>query len=132
MNSCNFIGRAVRDPETKYTSTNMAVTTITLAVNKGRDKAAFLSFKAFKETAETIAKHVSKGQQIGVTARADVEEGEKDGKKNSKVVFIIDRFDFAGERKGEHELARPTSENASTGQSEGFYTLSEDDSELPF
>lgn len=134
MNSCNFIGRTVREPETKYTQSNMAITTFTLAIQKGKDKAAFLSFKAFKETAEIIAKHVSKGQQIAVTCRADVEEWkDKEGMPRSKVVFIVDRFYFAGERKNEREQENTYAPNgnAPTGQTEGFYVNPEAD-DLPF
>jgi single-strand DNA-binding protein len=136
MNSVNLIGRLSRDIELKYTSTNMAIATTSIAVSKGKDKAIFINLKAFDKKAENMAKFFLKGSQVGITGKIDVEEWEKDGKKNQKVVIIVDDFTFAEAKKVSEAYESPSpSRNASTplaDVSTGFYALNEDDQDLPF
>ncbi|MDO5716395.1 MAG: single-stranded DNA-binding protein [Tissierellia bacterium] len=83
MNNVCLIGRLTKDPELRYIpSTKTAVTTFTLAVDKGlsREKRAemeqknqptadFVSIVCWGKTAEMTANHLIKGLQVGVTGR---------------------------------------------------------------
>ncbi len=72
MNRVILVGRITKDPELKQTNSNIPYVQFTLAVNRsyknanGERQADFISCVAWRQTAELIAKHVSKGTQIGV------------------------------------------------------------------
>lgn len=67
MNRVILVGRITKDPELKQTNSNIPYVQFTLAVNRsyknanGERQADFISCVAWRQTAELIAKHVSKG-----------------------------------------------------------------------
>lgn len=79
MNNCVLIGRAVRDPELRYTPSGVAVCNFTLAVDrvmskqqkqeaesKGYQTADFINIVAWNKTAETVANYLGKGRLAAV------------------------------------------------------------------
>lgn len=76
MNSVNLTGRLVRDPELRYTQSQMAICSFTLAVDRQRKKddpnaqpADFPRCIAFGKTAENMHKFLHKGSKVGVEGR---------------------------------------------------------------
>ncbi|WP_150536020.1 single-stranded DNA-binding protein, partial [Streptococcus pneumoniae] len=71
INNVVLVGRLTRDAELRYTQSNIAVATFTLAVNRpfkneaGEREADFINFKAWRGTADIIAQYCSKGSLIG-------------------------------------------------------------------
>ena len=64
LNLCQFIGRAGRDPETRYMANGDAVTNFSLGVGwKGKDKEGveWVRCTAFGKLAEIVGKYVTKG-----------------------------------------------------------------------
>lgn len=68
MNNVVLIGRLARDPEIRYTESELAITRFSLAVNRnypkqreGEKTADFISIIAFGKTAENIDKFMKKG-----------------------------------------------------------------------
>ncbi len=101
MNNWVLIGRIVKDPEISVTTNGKALCKFSLAVNRqfNRDETDFFDVIAWGKTAEIIADHHNKGSQIAVTGRAQQERWEKDGQKRSKIVMVVDSFDFCGGKK---------------------------------
>ena len=106
MNSVNLIGRITRDPEISYIpSTQMAVATFTLAINRvgAKEKTAdFPRIKVFGKQAENCEKYLAKGRLCGVQGR--IQTGSytnKDGATVYTTEVVADRVEFLewGDRK---------------------------------
>jgi single-strand DNA-binding protein len=113
FSSTTMIGNLTRDPKTHATKGKTTVTNFGLAVNDhftdntGNHKEAvnFFEWKAFGKRADTIAKWLNKGSPLFVTGyprqESWVDKNTKD--KKSRVVFIVDKFQFIGGKKVEQE-----------------------------
>ncbi|MEG0785401.1 MAG: single-stranded DNA-binding protein, partial [Christensenella sp.] len=72
MNKAILVGNLTRDPERRTTSSDVSVTSFTIAVSRrykdasGNYPADFISCVAWRQTAEFIAKYFVKGSRIGV------------------------------------------------------------------
>ena len=75
MNNVSLVGRLTRDAELRYTPSNVAVATFTLAVNRnfknenGEREADFINCTMWRQQAENLANWAKKGALIGVTGR---------------------------------------------------------------
>ena len=75
MNKVFLVGRITRDPELKYTASNVAVASFSVAINRnyqnaqGEYDADFINCVAWRRQAENLARFVRKGQQIGIDGR---------------------------------------------------------------
>lgn len=107
-NKVILMGNLTRDPELKHL-TNTAVCNIGIAVNRKFKKAdgekveetTFVDCKAWGKTGEIIAQYFGKGQAILVEGRLNLEQWQdKDGGNRSKLVVIVESFEFCG-GKGE-------------------------------
>ena len=93
INVCTFTGRLGSDVELKQTQSGKTVARFRLAVNGFRkDDVAWLDFEAWGKTAESLANFRHKGDSVGLTAHAAVDQWEKDGVKHSRVKFIVDNL----------------------------------------
>lgn len=89
MNSINIIGRLTADPELKYTSKEKkAAVNFAIAYNASEEVTYFFNVVAYEKTAETIAKYVSKGNQIAISGRLTSRKYESEG-INHTVVEIL-------------------------------------------
>ena len=109
MNAVHLLGRLARDPEAYEPKTKDGVLTVklTLAVQRDKEHADFIRCTAFGQTAETIDKYLTKGQQIAVTGRIQTGSYEKDGQTVYTTDVIIDRFYFAEGKKPEEPEEKP-------------------------
>lgn len=141
MNSCTFFGRLVRDVETRYSQSNVAVGRFTLAVNRsyqrGDVKADFLNMVAFGKTAENIEKFFRQGSRIVVHCHVQNDNyTNKDGNKVYQTNFIVDSFSFVDTRAEggitQNQSTQPTPPPIQT-DSAGFMQIPDGiDEELPF
>ncbi|ABK91903.1 single strand DNA binding protein [Streptococcus phage SMP] len=75
INNVVLVGRMTRDAELRYTPSNQAVATFTLAVNRnfknqnGEREADFINVVIWRQQAENLANWVKKGALIGITGR---------------------------------------------------------------
>ena len=142
-NKVLLMGNLTRDPELRYTASNMAVTKIGLAVNdrykdkqsgEWVDRANFIDCTAFGRTAEVINEHFQKGRPIFVEGklRYDTWEDKQSGQKRSKLEVIIDNFEFIGDRGGSGGGggSRQQQQPVHAGGGGGHQPISEDD--IPF
>ncbi|WP_105182363.1 single-stranded DNA-binding protein [Streptococcus suis] len=88
INNVVLVGRMTRDAELRYTPSNQAVATFTLAVNRnfknqnGEREADFINVVIWRQQAENLANWAKKGALIGVTGRIqtrsyDNQQGER-------------------------------------------------------
>ena len=75
INNVVLVGRLTRDPELRYTPSNVAVATFSLAVNRnfknqaGDYEADFISCIMWRQQAENFANWLKKGALVGITGR---------------------------------------------------------------
>lgn len=73
INNVVLVGRLTKDAELRYTQSNIAVATFTLAVNRpfkndaGEREADFINCVIWRQAAENLANWAKKGSLIGVT-----------------------------------------------------------------
>lgn len=123
LNRITIMGRLVRDPELKYTSSNTPVTSFTLAVDRdfGEKKTDFIDCQAWRQTAEFVCNYFHKGSLAVASGRLQLRDWEdQNGNKRRNAEVVVDSIYF-GESKRTDD-SKPT-----------FTELSnEDDGELPF
>ncbi len=136
------MGRLTRDPEVRYTNSGMAVSEMSLAVNRYRrnqegqqqEEVSFIEVTAFGKQAETMGQYLKKGKPIFVEGhlKQDSWEDKETGKKRSKLGVILDRFEFidsaGGVNSGAGAAPAVEGERASASDKGGF---TEDD-DVPF
>ena len=137
MNSVNLVGRLTRDPEVRYTSSQMAVARFSIAIDRGRGKdgeergADFPNIVVFGKQAESCEKYLEKGSQVAITGR--IQTGSytrQDGQKVYTTDVVADRVEFIGS-KSEGQQAKPKEEDPDIP--EGFHAYNEeDDGNIPF
>lgn len=149
MNKALLMGRLTRDPETRYTKDQLAVTRYTLAVNRrfkrqGEPETDFIDCVAFGKAGEFAEKYFHKGQQIAVAGRLQVRDWEdKTGTKRRSTEVIIEEQYFAEGREEARAEATPTTarRDALTGaksqqpqpkKEPAFYPAEIEDCDLPF
>lgn len=116
LNKVMLIGRLTRDPEVKTFSNGGKVAKIGFAVNNRKKNAAtgqwedvpvWIDLKVFnretgRKMADLVESNLKKGQQIFVEGHLVLEEwtGKEDGKKASKMVVVVDNFEFLDKKEG--------------------------------
>ena len=107
MNKVVLIGRLTKDPELRYTSSNIPTVTFSLAVNRpfqnqnGVREADFINIGMWRKQAETAKKYLSKGSLIAVDGRIQTRNYDgTDGKKVYVTEVVADNFEFL-ESKGQ-------------------------------
>ena len=102
-----LIGNLTRDPQLRYTPSQMAVCDFGIATNRRwtaadgqkREEVCFVDCTAWGRQAETIAKYMKKGQPMLVEGRLNYRTWDgPDGKKRSKLDVTVERFQFMGGR----------------------------------
>lgn len=100
MNKVVLIGRVTRDPELRYTASNVPSTRFTLAVNRpfenqnGEREADFINIVVWRKQAENVKKYVSKGSLIAVEGRIQTGSYEKDGQRVYTTDVVADNVQF--------------------------------------
>lgn len=131
MNKVILLGRLVADPETRYTQSNIAMTRFKIAVNrqvaKGEEKQAdFFQITAWRQTAEFVGKYFCKGQQILLEGSIrNNNYTDKNGIKHYTNDIHATSVFFADSKQNSRQAAPQT-------QNDGFYSLNENDEDLPF
>ena len=110
MNKVFLIGRLTRDPELRYTSSNLPVASFTVAVNRnftnqsGEREADFINVVVWRKQAENIKNYLKQGSQIAIDGRIQTRsyDGE-DGKKRYVTEVVADNVQFL-DSKGSREI----------------------------
>ena len=127
MNRVELVGRITKDPELRYTSSNIASVRFTLAVNRnftnqnGEREADFINCVAWRNQAENMKKFVTKGNLLAVEGRIQTGSYDKDGQRIYTTDVVADNVTFL-ESKGQRtsddvtpsDFASNTTDNVQT------------------
>jgi single-strand DNA-binding protein len=111
MQSAMFTGNVAKTPVLSGSSEH-AVCKFTLISNeyagkdedgKAKERQVSIFFTAFRGKAETIAKHVRKGDQLIVTYRIENNHYQKDGEDVYGYNFLVEDFAFGAPGKEKRE-----------------------------
>lgn len=139
MNKVILLGRMVKDAELKYTPSNVAVASFTVAVDRkfakqGEEKQAdFINVVAWRNTAEFVSKYFTKGQMIALCGSIQVRNWEdSEGNKHYVTEVIADEVYFAGRMQADAapKSAKPPANLQALAQSD-FVEVDNDD-DCPF
>lgn len=110
MNKVMLIGRLTKDPDIRYAN-NEAQTCIaryTLAVQRNKDEADFISCVAFSGAAEFAEKYLAKGMKIGIVGH--LQSGSYKNQKKETVYtldVVVESHEFCEQKKDEDEEPEP-------------------------
>ena len=117
MNKVILIGRLTRDPELRYTSSNVATCTFSVAVDRpfanqnGEREADFINIVVWRKQAENCKNYLTKGSQVAIEGRIQTRNyDDKDGKKVYVTEVVADNVQFLG-TKGSNGGASQASDN---------------------
>lgn len=129
MNKVILMGRAVREPDVKYTAgdTTLAIARYTLAVNRRYSKdgdADFIRCVAFGKAGEFAEKYVQQGTKLIVEGRIQTGSYEKNGKTTYTTEVVVESQEFAESKKN--------SQNAGENNNDNEFVNVPDDVQFPF
>ena len=103
MNKIILIGRLTRDPELRYTSSNIATASFSIAVDRtfsnqnGEREADFINIVVWRKQAENCKNYLTKGSQVAVEGRIQTRNYDgQDGKKVYVTEVVADNVQFLG------------------------------------
>ena len=102
MNNCQFFGRLGADPEIKFTNSGQKVARFSLAVNRSwldkqgqkQESTTWMTCIAWEKLAETVEKHLKKGQRVLVTSQYETRSYEVNGEKRWAHEFRVTALDI--------------------------------------
>ena len=110
MNHITILGRLVKDPEIKYTTTDKCIAQFTLAVDRpfknadGTKEADFIPCVVWNKAAELIGNSCAKGHRLLVEGRLQIRSYQaKDGTKKYVTEVIANSVEFI-EKKAEKTM----------------------------
>ena len=154
LNHIDILGRLTKDPELRYTTSNVPVCSFTVAVDRdfgadesGKKPTDFIDVVAWRQTGEFVSKYFSKGSMIAVSGRMESRKWtDRDGNKRTSWEINAESCYFGGSRSDSRDSssADPAPQrysSGSTSQPSGTYPAQgkftdidpdDDDGELPF
>lgn len=131
MNKFIITGRLTRNPELRYTSNNVAITELNLAINNKKDDTTFLTIKVFNKTAETCNEYLNKGDLIAVEGNIKNNNYEDEtGKMHYRTDFIGNKVEFLSTKKKDDTKEEKQDRNSIFEEFGKSIEIEEDD--LPF
>lgn len=101
MNKVILVGRLTKDPEMRTTTSGVAVTSFTVAVNRpysdqsGERQTDFINCVIWRKQAENVAKYCNKGSLVAVEGRIQTRSYDhQDGTKRYVTEVICDNVTF--------------------------------------
>ncbi len=154
LNHIVLMGRLTRDPELRYTNSNVPVASFRIAVDRdfgrgenGEKQTDFIDVVAWRQTGEFVSKYFTKGSMAVVSGRLQMRDWtDRDGNKRTSAEVVADNVYFGDSKRRDDGGEPPARSNSysnrsssqdSYGQSSApsrgaFEDLSDDDGELPF
>ena len=152
LNHIVLMGRLTRDPELRYTGSNVPVASFRLAVDRdfgGRDgserQTDFIDCVAWRQTGEFVSKYFRKGSMIVVSGRLQSRKWQdREGNNRTSWEVVADNVYFGESRRdsesGSFESSRggydtnrsSAAQQSSAPASSPFSEMDDGDGELPF
>ena len=137
INNVVLVGRLTRDPELRYTPSNVAVATFSLAVNRnfknqaGDREADFISCIMWRQQAENFANWLKKGALVGITGR--IQSRSYDNQQGQRVyVTEVVAESFQILEKKDNSANNASMENQIPPSFEKTNPINISDDDLPF
>ena len=110
INRIVLIGRLTANPELRFTTSNNAVTTFSIAVDRnfknedGNKEADFINIVAWNKKAELIHQYLKKGDRVGIGGRLQVRKYQNERGENRYVTEVVaDEVEFLNSKKPEEK-----------------------------
>jgi len=110
MNKIILLGRLTKDPEIFIGQNESKVGKFTLAVprrfaREGEERQTdFFNIATFGKQAEFLTKYFSKGQQVAIVGRAELNQYEdENGKSRTSLQIICEELNFADSKKEDNK-----------------------------
>ena len=142
MNSICLVGRLTKDVELRYTPSNVAVATFTLAVNRtfknenGEREADFINCVMWRQQAENLANWAKKGALIGVTGRIQTRSYDnQQGQRVYVTEVVAEQFQLLESRNSQGQSqnqTRPAQQQVPDFSRQTTNPLDISDDDLPF
>lgn len=137
LNIIAIMGRLVRDPEMRQTTTGKSVASFRIAVDRGskdangQNQADFFDVVAWNRTAEFVCKYFQKGSLIAIDGHLQSRSyQDKSGQNRTAIEIIANNVHFAGSKNQnatrEPDVAPPPAANLDS------YAPIDDTGDLPF
>ena len=105
MNKVILMGRLTRDPELRYTSSNIPTASFSIAVDRtftnqsGEREADFINIVVWRKQAENCKNYLTKGSQVAIEGRIQTRSYDgQDGQKRYVTEVVADNVQFLGSR----------------------------------
>ena len=122
MNKVVLIGRLTRDPELRYTGSNLPVATFAIAVNRpfsnqsGEREADFINIVVWRKQAENCKNYLTQGSQVAIEGRIQTRNyDDPNGQRRYITEVIADNVEFLGSRNSStnsNNMSAPASKSA--------------------
>ncbi|HEP1510574.1 TPA: single-stranded DNA-binding protein [Streptococcus pyogenes] len=126
INNVVLVGRMTKDAELRYTASQVAVATFTLAVNRrfkeqnGEREADFINCVIWRQSAENLANWAKKGALIGVTGRIQTRNYEnQQGQRVYVTEVVAESFQMLESRNSQQQSGQGNSSQNDNSQSFG-------------
>lgn len=137
INNVVLVGRLTRDPELRYTPSNVAVATFSLAVNRnfknqaGDYEADFISCIMWRQQAENFANWLKKGALVGITGRIQTRSYDnQQGQRVYVTEVVAESFQIL--EKKDNSANNASMENQIPPSFEKTNPMNISDDDLPF
>jgi single-strand DNA-binding protein len=109
INKVILVGNLGADPETRYTPSGTAITSIRIATSESwkdkqtgeqQERTEWHRVDFFGRLAEIAGEYLKKGRQVYVEGRLRTDEYEKDGVKRYSTKIVADEMQMLGGREG--------------------------------
>ena len=140
INNVTLVGRLTKDVELKYTPSNVANVSFTLAVNRtfknanGEREADFINCVIWRQAAENFANWVKKGALIGITGRIQTRNYENaQGQRVYITEVIAENFQMLRNQQQGQQQGQATQQQAKQPDPfSGGTPMNLNDDDLPF
>ena len=149
LNKSILMGRLTRDPELKYTNSNLPVIRFSIAVDRNRTgqngerQTDFIDIVAWRKTAEFVSQWFTKGQMIVVVGSIQSRRWQdKNGNNRTSIEVVADEVQFGESKRSRESGESSPSNNGGYPQNSGyrknpavdpdFSEITDDDGEVPF
>jgi len=132
LNTCTISGNLGKAAELRYTNSQLAVVSFSVAVNERckqadgsyQDEVNWLDCTMFGKRAEALQPYLAKGTKLSLTGHLHKSTYERDGKQYSRVEIIVDEVELMNARR---EAQAPEAMPPQAVEAASVY-----DSDIPF
>ena len=141
VNRVVLVGRLVKDPELRKTTSDVSFATFTLAVDNrvreadGTRGTIFIDCRVFRDQAESMVKNTRKGSKIAVDGSLNQRNFERrDGTKGKAIEIVVDSVTFLdpNPNREQNTVEEPKFDDIQVPPSNNLDSIDLPDDDLPF